>query len=337
MLAVCAPSIVHAGHTDPSLDHWIYNRSNGVFSVFEAVRAGDEAVLAERLKEGASANEANAAGDTPLHLAAAAGRASMVLTLLHAGGDPLAKNAAGRTPAELAADAATRKACQQAEAARMRELEMLPLILANRADSLQQALSQGLNPNAESADHTHSLLAVAVRAGAADCARALIQAGASTKYTLPGGKSLLHLAAGAGQAHMIPLLLEAGADPMAQAHNGAFAIHDAIWAGQRTAAIALAPAYRGVHANPNGGANGYPVCMAIQRGFDDVVQALLAAGLNPNDPAFSAEPLLVLAARHNRPQIIKTLLQAGADKEARDATGRRAADYATATTATLLN
>lgn len=318
-----------------SLTGW-FQRSNGTYSVYEAARAGDTATLKARLSEGDPANGTNEQGDTPLHLAAAAGHADAVQCLLTAGADPLATNAAGKKAAEVASTAECRRACQKVEATRRREIELFPAVRRDDLPTLRAALDSGLSANALSENNELSLLAEAVQAGATQCATLLLQRGANPNFPLRGGKSLLHLAAGAGRAELIPALLQAGADPMARAGNGAYAIHDAIWSGKTEAALSLIPAYKSVGYNPDGGANGYPINMAIARGNPTIVQALLQAGVNPNDKIFAREPLLISATRSGRAHIVTLLLQAGADKSARDTSGHTAADYANAEIAPLL-
>lgn len=308
------------------LTEW-FSRSNGVYSVYEAARAGDKETLQARLREGEPPNGCNELGDTPLHLAAQGGQVEIVTCLLEAGADPLATDAAGHIPSQTAANDACREACLKYEALRHKELELFPLVRSGQNDALKAALDAGANPNALSQDNSLSLLAEAVLAGSTESVRLLLTAGANPNYTRPDSKSLLHLAAAAGQVEAISLLLSAGADALARAGNGAMPIHDAIWAGRTQAAIALVPAYASVGYNPDGWGNGYPISMAIQRGNAEVVQALLQAGLDPNAPAFAAEPLTVQAARQNRAGILQMLLQAGADKTARDSAGKTAEDY----------
>lgn len=311
---------------EEDLSAW-FERSNGVYSIFEAALAKDAATLEARLREGDAPNARNELGDTPLHIAAAAGAGDIATLLLEAGADPLASDAAGRIPSAVAANDACREICRRFEARRHAELALFPLVQSGKYAELQAALSAGANPNALSQDNSLSLLAAAVQSGSVEATRLLLAAKANPNFTRADSKSLLHIAAAAGRAELIPLLLEAGADPLASGGNGAMAIHDAIWAGQTAAALALIPAYKAVGFNPDGKGNGYPIVMAIRNGNSAVVRALLQAGLDPNSPAFAAEPLTVLAARLKRPEILQLLLQAGADKTARDASGKTADDY----------
>lgn len=332
-MALSAVDICSA--VDTELLKW-FERSNGVYSLFEAVRAGDEKVLRDRLAENESPNAVNELGDAPLHIAAAEGQAPLVLLLLEAGADALQKNKEGKIASELAKDDATREACLSGEAKRHREMALFPAVREDKAEVVSEALANGVNPNALAENNTLTLLGSAIEAGAMNTLKVLLKAGAKADYVQPNGKSLLHLAAGLGRAEMIPLLLEAGADPMHRAGNGATAMHDAIWSGRTEAALALIPGYASEGYNPDGWGNGYPISMAIWRGNTEVVRGLLAAGLDPNAAVFAAEPLTVQAAKHNRLEIMKLLLQAGADKNARDASGKTAADYATGAVAELL-
>lgn len=312
-------------------------RSNAVWSLCEAATAGQLQTLQERINEGENVNARDEMGNTPLHLAAAAGQVHIVQALLKAGADPIATNKDGKRPAELAVDEASRAACEAGEQPRRREIALFDALRNGRVDELRSALEDGVNPNALSEDGQHSLLTSAAMEGRVEAARALLAAGADPRYVEPSSRSALNHAAGGGSVELVRLLIEAGADPMAHTNHGAYPIHDAIWSGRTAAAIALIPYYKEINYSPDGKGNGYPISMAIGRGNRDVVRAFLEAGLNPNDARFSKEPLLVQAVKKNDAAMVSMLLKAGADKTAKDAQGKCAADYATGDLAKLLN
>lgn len=303
-------------------------RSNDVYSLHEGAAAGDVDVVRARLAEGDSPNAFNEQGNTPLHLAAIAGRAEAAELLLAGGADPLVKNKAGLIASAVAQDDAVRAVCEKGEAPRRREIAMAEDVVAGRVEAVKRGLAEGVNPNAFAADGTATLLLEAVRTGQLEIARMLVQAGADLHCTVQGGRGVLTLAASRGDVEMLRMLLDAGADPMHHTHHKGYPIHDAIWHNRTQAAVLLLPYYRHVNFNPHGAGNGYPICMAIHHGRVEVVRAFIKAGVRVNDPMFKDEPLLVVAVRSNRLEIVRMLLAAGADKNLRDASGKRAIDYA---------
>lgn len=317
------------------LEQWRV-RTNAVWSVCEAAQCGDIQTLQQRIQEGETINTKDEQGNSPLHLAAAGGHSNMVIALLENGADPLATNKAGKRPAEIASNDAARQACEAGEAPRRKEIALFTAVNQGRVDEVRQALGEGVNPNALSEDNQHSLLSAAVLAGQTQVAQALLEAGANVLYIEPNSRNVLNYAAAGGKVEMVQLLLSFGADPMLHTNHGAYPIHDAIWSGKTSTAIALIPCYKAVRFSPDGKGNGYPICMAISRGNMEVVKAFLEAGLDPNDRLFADNPLLIQAVKSNRTAIAQLLLEAGADKNAKDKSGKRAIDYAQNELAKLL-
>ncbi len=330
-----APS-ASAAELPPHLSCLIY-RSNGVYSLAEAASAGDVAVLQARLAEGADPNQVDERGDSVLHLAARGHSLRALELLLAAGADPTARDAQGRLPAQLCQQADGQRVLQQGERARERELRLCRLITRADEARVRAALAEGVNPNARSADRSGSLLHYAVSLGHASVVRALLEAGADVNATTVSHRQTpLHIAAGHGDLPVLNLLLAAGADPMRTSGNGSYPLHDAIWRRHLDAVRLLLPAYAAVNFCPRGGPHGSPLSMAIFYGRSEILRAFLDAGFNPNDPRLVDEPPLILAVSRGHADCVKLLLEAGADRKARDSRGKTAADYATAAMAPLL-
>ncbi len=131
----------------------------------------------------------------------------------------------------------------------------------------------------------------AVKAGDIDAVRGLLAAGADVNSRDGEGSTLLMLAAHAGNLAMVSALLEAGAEVNASDERGWTALMKAAYNAD------------------------------LDRGFADVVQALIDAGANVEMPiGYGIRPLM-LAAGYGETAVVETLLKAGADVTARNEGG----------------
>ncbi|MBR7109888.1 MAG: ankyrin repeat domain-containing protein [Akkermansia sp.] len=312
---------------DPLLK--LLHRSNAVYSPLEAAEYGS----AERMKKAVQAeptqvNDVDELGRTPLHLAAARGDVALVGILLEAGADASAKNAAGHQAIDVAQGEDVVNLLKTAGVKREKELALGKAVKNGKIEEAKAALAAGVNVNALSEDRSGNMLSVAVYADNVEMVQLLLRAGADVNAVPHGAKSVLHCAAARSKGEIVRALLAAGADPMHPGNNGASALHEAIWVGNSAAVEALIPAYAGCNFSPDGRHNGYPIGMAIRRGRADYVQLFLNAGIDVNDKCFAKEPLLHQAVKHNRVFMVKMLLDAGAKRNARDAQGKKAVEYA---------
>ena len=90
----------------------------------------------------------------------------------------------------------------------------------------------------------------------------------------------------------------------------------------------LLPYYRDCNYSPNGGVNGYPVTMAINRENPQLLEEILKAGIDVNAACFADEPLLIRATKRRDETKVKMLLKAGVNRDAVDRNGKKAVDYA---------
>lgn len=311
-------------------------RSNAVYSILEAVAAGDTRTLEARIHEGEDVNQRDERGLTALHLAAKANATKSLAILLRAGADPTIRTPGGKTAQELATGKKPASIIKAAVAARNRETELCDKVATGDMEALQEAMHQKrFNPNMLNRDNSASLLILTCRHGSASMVKALIAAGADANYIAPNRRSVLHHAADTNKAEIITTLLAGGADPMSYSGNRATALHDAVWSHKLNSIRALLPAYKNINFSPDGGHNGTPMELAINRGFPQVVQLFIEAGMKLNTPGANNPPL-IQAARNGRADIVELLLKAGADKTLRNAAGQCARDVATGNTRNLL-
>lgn len=118
--------------------------------------------------------------------------------------------------------------------------------------------------------------------------------GADVNAKGEGGVTPLMLAAGSGQVDMVKALLGAGAEVDARDEREYTALMHGVY-------------------NPD-----------LDRGFPEVVQALIAAGADVETKIFYAIRPLMLAAGAGEAGVVQVLLKAGADAKARNEGGRTA-------------
>ena len=337
--AACSVSAhtVMAADDDEALMKWL-RRSNAVYSPHEAALFGKDAEDMSRAVKAAPqhVNIVDEQGNSPLHLAVMGGNAGMVEVLLEAGADACMKNAQCQLPIELATNDDIVAMLKKAAVAREAELQLCSAVQQGDAQAVRAALAAGVSPNAQVAGSPGTVLSVAVQNNKADIVEMLLAAGAGTELAHPNGKSLLHLAAERSSAAVVRALIKAGVDPMKPDVQGATPLHDAVWAKNTAAVQELLPAYAEVNFSPQGRHLGTPIEMAIAHSRADYVQMFLNAGIDVNGRMFRKNPLLHTAARMDKVFIVKMLLDAGADKNAVDAEGKRAVEYAKGEAAELL-
>ncbi len=228
------------------------------------------------------------------------------------------------TIAELSKDKEVRAAWKE----RIRQANLLRAVESGNAASLKKLLKNVKDVNAPATPNGDSLLGAAIKAQKASAVKTLLAAGADVNAKCPDGKSMLHVAAGLADTSIVRLLIQAGADLQAISGNGAYPIHEAVWSNQPAVLRLLLPYYKDVNYSPFGGGNGFPVSMALHRKGTALLEEFLNVGINVNDSRFAADPLLTQAVKAGDAQKVRLLLDAGADRNATDAQGKKAIDYA---------
>jgi uncharacterized protein len=261
--------------------------------------------MAEKLiAAGAKVNTANDYGETPLTLALANGDARLAEKLLKAGADPKATRWNGETALMIAAGVGS-------------------------AEEVRMLLDRGSDVNGAEPNRMQNALMWAASEGHAAVVDLLIQKGANVNAASKGGYTPLVFAALKDNAPSVRRLLQAGADAN-------FAVSD------QTKLLTTATAnrcYQAAIALLDGGANpnvadrtgSTPLHVAAQAGSLELVKTLLAKGANPNARTNPAAPAgrggggggfrafagqqtpLLLAAKSNHVDVMRALIEAGAD------------------------
>ena len=281
------------------------------------------------IRAGADASAANDHGVTPLSLACTNASTPLVRTLLEASADPDAATSMGETvlmacaragsadavSALLAHGASNINARERSRgqtalmwAAAQRHPDVVRVLLANGADvHARSDVSHVLVPtNAYASGQSNreavempmggfTPLLFAARQGAVESARILLDAGANVNDAAPDGISVLVLAAHSGHTKLVEFLLERGADEDA-AEVGYTALHAAVLRGD----MGMITALLGHGADPNARLT---KGTRVPRDTTHWVLSSYLAGATP----------FLLAAKYAEPEIMKILVENGAD------------------------
>ena len=303
-------------------------QGDGATALHWAAYWNDTDIAGLLIDVGADVNAANDLGVTPLWAAAENRSAAMVERLLDAGADPDAALLSGETPLMTAARVGAADVARQLLAAGAdtaatggrRQTALMWAVAQGHADVVEALLEHGAAVDARSDVWTevvkttpepwnpeyvteisqggYTPLLFAARVGELASARLLVAAGADVNDQPPYGTSAAVVAAHSGHADVAAFLLQEGADPNA-AGAGYTALHAAI-----------------LHKDAK------------------LVRALLDHGADPDAPVRSSTPVrrdavdfylhpsyvgatpFWLAARFNAPDIMRLLLERGADPRA---------------------
>ena len=182
----------------------------------------------------------------------------------------------------------------------------------------------------ESDERRCTALMRAAESGDIDQVRALIKRGADVNAAWPNWRiTALMLAAGEGHVAVVKALLQAGANPNAVAfgHGG---VPSWAWmfgmnrCNNDWLAVTDAMLTAGVEINPK---KMYPSPLAYAIEQDDTVmiEAVLKRGADVNlRDQENGETPLMFAARYSTPDVVRTLLDAGADATAKNKEGKTA-------------
>jgi ankyrin repeat protein len=319
-------------------------RANGRdLRVLEAVKRRDQKAFAALIRSKADINAAQADGATALAWAAHLGQREMAEALLRAGARVNTSDDYGETPLTLACangdgEMVQRLLAAGAKADAMRWDGETAVMLAAGAGSLQAIralVRRGAEVNLAEPERGQTALMWAAAEGHSDVVSGLVEIGADIKAVSKGGFTALVFAVIADDARSIKTLLAAGADPNDTLPSGSTSLIVALSYDHTAAAMALLDG--GALTGATDGRTGYTALhVAAQQGDLTIVKALLARGVDSNVRTPKAAPggargggggaraagageqtPLMLAAKGDHEDVMRTLIAAGADPSLR--------------------
>ena len=293
------------------------------YSLFNAIRCGDLALLASHLREGTPVNVQAPDGTTPLMVAALHGTPAALELLLRHGADPNAVNKDGASALLYAVGDLhkVRLLLDGGAQANVRStLGNTPLIAAASHDDnlsvVKLLLEQGADLHARYKNEVSALTA-AVLASDADAVQFLLDRGAKpgpVKFLFNGlGNSLLQLAAQVGNDRTVELLLKHGVDVHeSDATFGGHALNYALLSEKPDVALRLIEAGADLQkASPIGKVP--PILLAVysENGNVSLAKAMIARGADVTVTNKAGETVLTWARRRGFPDLIALLAGAG--------------------------
>jgi ankyrin repeat protein len=294
-----------------------------------AATRDDKEMVDLLLKAGANVKAANEFGATPIYAAADHADPSMAVKLLAAGADPNAALMSGETPLMAAVtrgNVETVKALLKgganpnAKEASGGQTALMWAISKKQASSVEALVAGGADVNLGSKSGFTPLMFTAQQ-GDANSARILIKAGARVNEAQPkSGLTALLVASAMVKAEAVDALLDAKADPNMVDSNGYAALHKVV----RDSDYGIDPDRKGdvvvivksllKHgANPN-----LRIAQDKEKAADEVKRGANAfygkrSALTVTEIVLTGSTPILLAAEVNNLDVIKALVEAGAD------------------------
>lgn len=303
-------------------------------SLHVAAKTGEEeALLRLILDEGMSVHRCDSRDWTPLHSAAAAGKASAIRLLVELGADVNASEGEAKTPLILAAKYGHGDAAQALlEAGAVVNLTFEKAwsavdvaLRAESLDTLRLILAAGGDPNQPGFMEILPIITAAWKP--VEFLDALLRAGANPNANFNGVMTPIDGAAREGKVAHIKRLLEAGVDVDARADPQLRTPLCSAVDSQHEDAVRILLSH---HANPNPPGKYTPIIKAAETGNLSITRELLNAGAQmkvfSHDEGWTP---LHAAARHGKRVVVKFLVGKGAELDLLDASGKTALELAT--------
>ena len=299
---------------------------DGTTPLIKAANMGNEQVVHELIRAGASVTAKNKKQQTALHLAISSSwgnRFSVVKALIEAGADVNEQDEDGTTPLIKAANMGNEQVVHEliragASVTAKNKKHQTALHKAsnswgNRFSEVKALIEAGADVNEQDEDRTTPLMHAAYM-GSEQVVHELIKAGASvTAMDEQQMQRALRYASREGHSSVVRTLTEAGADVNGQNNNGTTLLMKAANWGHDQVVHELIKAGASVTAKNNKQQTALHIAISSHQGCHfSVVKALIEAGADVNEQDKGGTTPLMEAANMGNEQVVHELIRAGA-------------------------
>ena len=293
-------------------------------TIWQAASDGDVEAIEAHIAAETDLDEQNNSGYAPLHYGVMKTRTEVVALLLEAGADPDVVNNLSKTPLDLAISGSKDEIIDlllEAGAAVEAPADSIHVFAWNN-ELLGVKLHIYAGTDIDQADVDGNIpLLLAVEQGHIGVAELLIQHEANLEVADEHGFTPLIMSAELNHPEIVQLLLDAGADIEAEDKAERTALDWAIIMQSTEAEEILRE-----NDAPSGAEKSF--IAAIQTNNIDAVYALLEAGADVNEPAYTTKTPLHYASHSRNKDILNLILSKGADLEAKTEQGFTPLSYA---------
>lgn len=304
-----------------------------------AIQKSDIELVRALIEKGANVRRAEHYGTTMLHHAAETGSIELCELVLANGADGSAIDDWGSTPVHTAAKhPALLRALVERGFDATSGLVGTPLMTAVGAEQIESVrllLERGASPNAADSYNGHTIF-VAIEKGNIEIVRALLAAGARTDVIgKQSGDTPLTAAAKTGDVDLVRAMLDSGADVLAKNRDGEDALTFLAARKELRREFAAVLEKHGVDTSPpvierlpEELVSPSPWFRAVYSGDLSGINAMLEQGHPVDDRDPYGATALMYAVEAERADLVRALLDKGADPKAKDSEGNSASGYA---------
>lgn len=271
----------------------------GSTALFHAISWDYPVIVEALLSAGSDPRHRNKQGSTPLHESVHTDSLEIASMLLAAGANPNAGDDLGRAPIH--------------DAVLWNTFQILRLLAANGA------LIDARDGSGQTALHLASF------AGNNDIAEWLLASAASVDVRDNNGQTPVFIAAESDRIEMIGLLLRNGANLLLRDNNGRTVLHSSISAGRTASSLYLIQSGSDIFAVDGSGKT--PLDLAMDGGTTLLASLMDRTMVNRQDNMGNT-PLHLAVMANADEDIIRIILDVGADRRARNASGKTPGDIA---------